>query len=174
MIPTRSNTGDDAPPSAAPAARPRDPDSGPRIFQALRCRIVRGDIPPGSALPEQRLALDHGVSRQRIRETLAMLEERGLVQRHPNRGAVVRRATLEELQKLFEVREALEGMCARLAALHAAPERWQPLVELFGAPTAALVESGDVEGYLANHERLRARILEGECPEIGGLRRLRQ
>jgi len=136
------------------------PGSAQGIFHALRRRIVQGDIAPGEALIEMSLAAEFDTSRARIREALAMLDERGLVTRRPNRGAVVRRATLDELRYLFQVREALEGMAAGLAAQQASPGAWDDLVALFGAPTEALVEAGDVIGYLAHHEQLRSRILE--------------
>ncbi|MGG5810005.1 GntR family transcriptional regulator [Falsiroseomonas sp. CW058] len=144
---------------------PAEPDGHPaasaaHILQVLRRRIVQGDIAPGVPLVEMSLAAEFATSRAKIREVLAMLDERGLVERRPNRGAVVRRATLGELRHLFEVREALEGMAARLAAQNAAPGSWRKLVELFGAPTEALVEAGDATGYVARHERLRTRILE--------------
>jgi len=135
-----------------------DPD-GLRAFHALRRRIVRQELAPGAPLREQTLAAEYGISRPRIRAVFASLEQRGLVQREPNRGAVVRRSTLAELLHLYDVREALEGMAARLATQNVRPESWQDLVELFGAPTEAAVESSDVETFLAHNECLRTRML---------------
>jgi DNA-binding GntR family transcriptional regulator len=129
------------------------------ILEALRRSIVAHDPPPGAPLREQTLAARFGVSRARIREVLAALEQSGLVEREPNRGAVVRRPSLAELLGIFDVREVLEGLCARLATQNLPPESWQDLVDLFGAPTAALIESGDLTGYLHNHEMLRQRML---------------
>jgi DNA-binding GntR family transcriptional regulator len=138
----------------------RSSESVTDIVQTLRRRIVQGDIPPGAALVETSLAVEFGSSRAKIREALTMLDERGLVERRPNRGAVVRRATLQELCHLFDVREALEGFAARLAAQNARPGSWRKLAELFGAPTEALIQAGDAAGYVAHHERLRSQILE--------------
>jgi DNA-binding GntR family transcriptional regulator len=121
---------------------------------------VRNDLPPGARLREQEIADTHGVSRPRVREALLLLEARGLVDREPNRGAVVRRPSLKELLQIYDVREALEGMCARLAAARAEPGSWQDLAELFGAPTERLMRAGDVDGYIANYLRLRARMLD--------------
>lgn len=137
--------------------------AGPRghhaVLETLGRRIVAHDLLPGTRLREQSLAEEFGVSRARVREVLAALEERGLVAREPNRGAVVRRQTAAELLHVFDVREVLEGLCARQATENASPDSWQDLVELFGAPTAALLKAGDIAGYLRHHETLRQRML---------------
>ena len=130
------------------------------ILDHLRQIIVDHHLPPGSRLREQGLAEQFGVSRARIREVLAALEQTGLIEREPNRGAIVRRASAAELLQIFDVRESLEGLCARLATQNLPPESWEDLVALFAAPTEALVENGDVSGYLHNHALLRQRMLE--------------
>lgn len=130
------------------------------LLEQLRRIIVSQDLPPGARLREQSLAEQFGVSRARIREVLAALEQTGLVEREPNRGAVVRRASAAELLQIFDVREVLEGLCARLATENVAPQSWQDLVELFGEPTEQMVRSEDVAGYLRNHALLRQRMLD--------------
>ena len=56
------------------------------------------------------------MSRTPVREALYALEQAGLVQIRPRRGAVVFAGGMAELRQLFELREALDGMAARLAA----------------------------------------------------------
>ncbi len=129
------------------------------VLEALGRRILAHDLSPGSRLREQALAEEFGMSRPRIREVLAALEERGLVEREPNRGAVVRRQSAAELLQVFDVREVLEGLCARQATENAEPHSWQDLVALFGEPTRALLAAGDIVGYLRHHEKLRRRML---------------
>ena len=53
--------------------------------------------------------------RARIREAFSALEQRGLVERIPNRGAVVTRLDLSQVFHIYDLREVLEGLCARLA-----------------------------------------------------------
>ncbi len=146
------------------------PDSAgrdfPAMLAALRASILSGETPPGAPLREQALAERFGVSRARLREALAALEQAGLVERVANRGAVVRRSSAVELLHVFTVREALEGLSARLATENAAPAAWQDLVELFGPPTAALVVAGDVAGYLRHLETLRRRTLEAAANPV--------
>ncbi|MCG8016952.1 MAG: GntR family transcriptional regulator [Candidatus Thiodiazotropha sp. 'RUGA'] len=87
-----------------------------RLFDALQRAIVEGEIPQGSKISEPELARQHGVSRGSLREAMARLEMRKLVERKPNLGARVVTLSYEQLIEIFQLREALEGMAARLAA----------------------------------------------------------
>src|SRR6201996_7921980 len=131
------------------------------VFDVLRERISRHELPPGSKRLEAELSAEFGVSRASIREVLVVLSQRGLIRRIPQRGAVVERLDLSQVFEIYEVREALEGMCARLATMKMAPESWQDLVDLFGKPLEHDVERGDLEGYIAKLELLRQRTIEG-------------
>ena len=152
-----------APPPGSPPSSPptqRDPDVGPPALRELRHRITTGVLAPGAQLHEQSLADELAISRSRLREAFARLEATGLIDRTPNRGAFVHRLTIAEARDVFQAREALESMCAGLAARNAPPESWQDLVDLFAAPTQALVEAGDFEGYLANVALFRRRMIQ--------------
>ena len=73
----------------------------------LRERIARQDIAPGAKLREHELAAEFGVPRTRIREVFGALESRGLIERIPNRGAIVSRLDLDAgLQSLRRARGA--------------------------------------------------------------------
>ncbi len=87
-----------------------------RLFDALQRAIVEGEIPQGSKISEPELARRHGVSRGSLRAAIARLEACKLVERKPNLGARVVELSAEQLIELFQLREALEGMAARLAA----------------------------------------------------------
>ena len=130
------------------------------IVEALRQRIGRQDVAPGAKLGEQELAAEFGVPRARIREVFGVLESRGLIERIPNRGAVVSRLELEHVFQLYEVRAVLEGMCVRLATQNAPPETWDEFVELFGAPMDGFVKAGDFDSFIVVYERFRRAIIE--------------
>lgn len=83
---------------------------------AIQARIVDGELAPGTKLVEEELAAAHGVSRGPLREALRRLQARRLVEVVPNVGARVVELSREELQAVYEAREALEGMACRLAA----------------------------------------------------------
>ena len=76
---------------------------------------------PGDRLVESELAERFGVSRTPIREALQRLETQNLLTRD-GRSLIVASLDHSQLSELYAVRGELEGMAARLAARHAAPE----------------------------------------------------
>src|SRR5262245_36913428 len=87
-----------------------------RVYQALRDRIVGGEILPGMHLVEGDVTADFGVSRGTVREALRRLSADDLVELIPHRGARVRRLSRRDVEELYVVREAIECVAARLAA----------------------------------------------------------
>ncbi|MFG1198303.1 GntR family transcriptional regulator [Xanthobacter aminoxidans] len=107
-----------------------DPQSGPGAIEPIALTslaeeafvklvqvITSGRYLPGQRLSESELARQLGISRGPLREALGRLEGR-LVMRTPRIGIRVIDFRPEEVSQLFIVREALEGMAARLAAEH--------------------------------------------------------
>lgn len=78
--------------------------------------IVEGELAPGSKISEPELAKRFQVSRGPLREALMRVEGLGLIERIPHIGARVTQLSPNKLVELYAVREALEGMAARLAA----------------------------------------------------------
>ncbi|BCK03052.1 TPA: GntR family transcriptional regulator [Vibrio cholerae] len=78
--------------------------------------IVEGELAPGSKISEPELAKQFQVSRGPLREALMRVEGLGLIERIPHIGARVIQLSPTKLVELYAVREALEGMAARLAA----------------------------------------------------------
>lgn len=87
-----------------------------QVTDRLRQSILDGGLAPGAHLSVPRLAALLGVSRTPVREALVALEGAGLVVQRLRRGAVVFGGGPDDLRALFELREALDGMAARLAA----------------------------------------------------------
>jgi DNA-binding GntR family transcriptional regulator len=105
-----------------------------KVYDALKNAILSMDIYTDEASPkldERRLAEDLGVSRTPIREALSRLEQEGLVQNIPRRGAFVVRKTKKEILEIICVWGALEGMAARMATVRASDEEIAELRELF-------------------------------------------
>ncbi|MFT4115230.1 GntR family transcriptional regulator [Bradyrhizobium sp.] len=113
----RSETGpDDAPASRAEALNLEHRSQ--EVYERLRTMIVTGEIRPNEPLIEADLAAKIGVSRTPIRESLQRLAaDRLIVPR--KRGWSVREYTAAEIQQSCEVRMALEGYAASLAAQRA-------------------------------------------------------
>lgn len=96
--------------------------SADKTFIQLRKDIVEGIITAGSKLSETELSKKYSVSRAVIREAINRLESSHLVERKANVGARVVALTAEGLISLYHVREALEGMAARLASTNMSDE----------------------------------------------------
>ena len=89
-----------------------------RVFHQLQDAIVRGEIAPGTKITEPGLSKTYGISRGPLREAMRRLEAHRLIERVPHVGARVVQLSMKELLELFDLREALESMAARLAAEH--------------------------------------------------------
>ena len=111
-------------------------------YLALRQGILQGDLAPGERLRSDALANELKVSRTPVREALRKLEAEGLVQRSGS-GLIVREFSEQDLTELFYVREALEGMAARLAAENATPGEIADIRELLD-DMEAVGQRGDV------------------------------
>lgn len=123
-----------------------------RTFFQLRKDIVEGHITSGAKLNESELSTKYAVGRSVIREAINRLESCYLVERKANVGARVVALTSEGLLGLYQVRESLEGMAARLAAKNMTDQEIHELNELLnsyfqGAKNADLYyqEAGDLD-----------------------------
>lgn len=86
------------------------------VAERIEAAIISGTLEPGSRLSEQALAASLGVSRGPLREAIRRLEGRKLLQRTPNIGVRVAALSMKDLNEILQVREALEGLAAGLAA----------------------------------------------------------
>ncbi|MFP8965286.1 GntR family transcriptional regulator [Pokkaliibacter sp. CJK22405] len=116
-----------------PAAVAMDLPLVEQISHTLREAIVVGEIAAGQKISEPELARRFEVSRAPLREALRQLESKGLVVRIPNVGARVVSLSLAELVDIYAVREAMEGMAARLAAEHMSDTEISELQQLIDA-----------------------------------------
>src|SRR5262245_13134860 len=87
-----------------------------QMVRAIADMIVTGIFVPGEWVDEISLAACFEVSRTPVREALRELGALGLVDREPNRSAVVANVTERYLHSMFEAMSELEAICARLSA----------------------------------------------------------
>jgi DNA-binding GntR family transcriptional regulator len=83
------------------------------VLAALRDMIIEGELPAGERINETALYPRLGVSRTPLREALKALASEGLVELVPNRGAVVRRFTLDDVTDMLEAIKVIETFAAR-------------------------------------------------------------
>lgn len=101
-----------------------------RVCNQLKEDIITGHLDQGAKIKEEELAREHGISRGPLREAIRRLEGMHLVQRIPHAGARVVTLTHKMMSDIYRVREALEGMSARLAAENMQPADIDALWEL--------------------------------------------
>ena len=94
-----------------------------KVFTAIHEAIMSGELAAGARLRVRDLAAQVGTSVMPVREAIRRLEEAGLAERVPHKGAVVKRLTLTELEHVYDVRILLETEAAGLGG---------PLVEAEG------------------------------------------
>jgi DNA-binding GntR family transcriptional regulator len=86
------------------------------IKDKVRSMIADGTLQPGERVNEQALAAQLGVGRNSAREALRSLERSGLIRIIPNRGAEVRKVSLEAALDLYDLRASIARTAGRLAA----------------------------------------------------------
>jgi len=89
-----------------------------KVFDSMLHAIVEGDIASGSKISEPELAKRYQISRSTLREALNRLEKCHLIERKANVGSRVVECSIESLLEIYIVRESLEGMACRQAALN--------------------------------------------------------
>lgn len=105
------------------------------VTDHLREQILSGELEPGTALPQIELSGRLGISRTPLREAFRILESEGLVRIYNGNGTIrVSALTTTEVYELYELREVIDGLAARLAARNGAAEA--VLDELEGCLTA--------------------------------------
>lgn len=108
------------------------------IQEEVRRMIAEGTLQPGERVNEQALAAQLGVGRNSAREALRSLERSGLVRIVPNRGAEVRKVSLEAALDLYDLRAGIARTAGRLAATRLETSEEARLMELLGQMEAAL------------------------------------
>ncbi len=145
-------------------ARTQTRDAYDLILEA----IDQGLYKPGDRLVESELAERFGVSRTPIREALQRMETQSLLVRD-GRSLIVAALDHNQLAELYVVRGELEGLAARLAAKHAAPEEVRVLLDMLEADRALMADPQALaranrrfhrQIHLASHNRFLVQQLD--------------
>lgn len=98
-----------------PADYQRPATAQAAVLAELRARVLSGNLPPGTALRQDELAAELGVSRVPLREALRILESEGHVTYAPHRGYRVVELSLADLSEIYRLRAVIEDDLARAA-----------------------------------------------------------
>ncbi len=125
---------------------PKHLGSTKRVTAALRECIVGTRLGPGAWIREDAIAKLLGVSRTPVRDAISVLVDEDLVVRLPNRGAQVAPLLMDDLIAAYAMRQQVEGLAARLAAIRTSP---QLITELrtVNRQLRAAIEAGDTDAW---------------------------
>lgn len=139
-------------------ARARPGRLADSVYERLIEEVFSGDLAAGERLSVPAIAGRLGVSRSPVRDAVLRLAQEGLADGEPGRGAVVARVQSTDLAGIYEVREVLEGLAARLAVENAGRRLVKALAEVLERDRE-YVRSGDIgrhmEADMAFHSQIR-------------------
>jgi DNA-binding GntR family transcriptional regulator len=130
-----------------------------KVYNRLKAMILERKLLPGEKIPQEKLAQDLGISRTPLVSALKYLEKEKLVQSIPRRGFFVRLFTKQEMISIFELREVLEGLAARRAALNISDKEIDQLRDFF-VSFQGLVDITDIKAYAKEDRRFHQFLLE--------------
>lgn len=102
-----------------------------RVFEEIKNEIIDGVYSPGDPIPEPPLCKKYKINRQKMHKVINELEKVSLVERIPSKGAFVKAITARDIQEIYELKEAVEGMAARLAARRRPDDELNEMITLF-------------------------------------------
>ncbi|MDH3629494.1 MAG: GntR family transcriptional regulator [Gammaproteobacteria bacterium] len=112
-----------------------------RTFDSIKSDIINGELAQGSKIVESDLALKYGISRGPLREAIHRLERIKLIVRIPHAGSRVITLDTRMMEDIYNARESLEGMAARLAARLMSDAEIESLSALLDQHAAAISET---------------------------------
>jgi DNA-binding GntR family transcriptional regulator len=127
-----------------------------KVYEDIRQQIVDEKLVPGQWLIERELCQTYSMSRTPIREILWRLTADGFLEQEANRGFVVRRLGLEQILEIFQAREAIEGMAARLACTRGSKAFHSKLLDIQKKLAKVNIESDPALGIALGRELHRA------------------
>ncbi|MDB5367980.1 MAG: transcriptional regulator, GntR family [Rhodospirillales bacterium] len=143
---------------AEPTHIPR-PNLHDALVTNLRGMILDRALKPGEKISEQALCERFGVSRTPLREALKVLAAEGIVELLPHRGATIARITEDEVDELFPIMAALEGLAGELACEQASDADIARVRKLHDAMIKAY-RAGDEVQYLRFNRAIHEAMFE--------------
>jgi len=134
-------------------------------YEALRNKILNGELSPGTPLIQANLAKDLGVSMTPVREALRDLATEGLVTLLPHKGAAVTSLDLEDAKEIHTIRLKLEPDATRLAVDHVTLDVLNRAEDLY----SALSETADHRWVVCNRDFHKLLLSPAPAPRLVGI-----
>lgn len=115
-----------------------DQSKSERVYQILRRRIRELQLPPGSRLRKNEIAIEFGVSRAPVSEAIARLADEGLIDVFPQNGSFVSPIRPQDIRESLLIRTGLEVEVVRRVAEKADDKLLNLLDDNLDAQAAAL------------------------------------
>ena len=125
----------------------REPTQADTVRLAIEREIFGGQLAPGDALEEGRLADRFGVSRTPVREAITQLAQAGLITKRAHKRAVVSQLDPSTLLELFEALAELEGAAVFLSTSRMSAVEKLKLKDIHEAAAKNLRSAGDPNEY---------------------------
>jgi DNA-binding GntR family transcriptional regulator len=136
------------------------------VYDHLRALIVSGQLAAGQRLYLDEIARGLGLSTNPVREALRRLQSEGLVVNRPHQGATVAAIDPAQIEAHFQIRGALEGLAARLAAASLTPGELEYLAALHRELERAAAD-GDFPAWDSLNLEFYRRVFDGSrSPEL--------
>jgi DNA-binding GntR family transcriptional regulator len=130
-----------------------------KVYSQLKSMILDQNLKPGSKIYQEKLAEDLGISRTPLVNALKKLEQEHLITAIPRRGFYARHFSKEEMINIFELREVLEGLAARRAAIRISDNQIQKLGNFF-KDFKSFEDDGIVEKYAKEDRRFHNFLIQ--------------
>jgi DNA-binding GntR family transcriptional regulator len=141
------------------------PSLSDQVYDAIVDEICDGTLPAGSHLVQEQLAKRLRVSRQPVQQAMALLKADGMVEEVGRRGLWVTPLDADLMRRHYDIRAALDGLAARMAATRVAAA--QELGGRFARSASDILErgeqavaDGDVAGQVRHDMALHTLIYE--------------
>lgn len=124
------------------------PAAADRAYDHVKRAIIRGDLPGGTAISENALCQEIGVSRTPVHEAFLRLAAEDLLTLESRKGAVVRPMSPNEAADVLEMREAIESTAAARVVTDGRVADVTPILRAVLAEQEQAVAAGDVDRFV--------------------------
>jgi len=134
-------------------------------YEALRSRILTGELRPGAPLIQASLAKELGVSMTPVREALRDLSTEGLVTLLPHKGTAVTLLDLADAKEIHTIRLKLEPDATRLAVDHVSLDVLNRAEALY----SDMSETADHRWVVCNRDFHKLLLSPAPAPRLVGI-----